>query len=47
MFGMGAGEMALIGIVAMFFLGPKKIPELAKGMGEGIGLFKKALKSEE
>lgn len=44
MLGMGFGEMMIIGAVALLFIGPKKIPELAKGMGEGIGVFKKALK---
>lgn len=44
MFGLGMGELVLIGIVVFLFLGPKKIPELAKGLGEGIGTFKKALK---
>jgi len=44
MFGLGMGEMIMVGIIALFFLGPKKIPELAKGLGEGIGSFKKALK---
>lgn len=46
MFGLGMGEMILIGVIALFFVGPKKIPELAKGLGEGIGSFKKALKEE-
>lgn len=46
MFGLGMGEMVLIGVIALFFVGPKKIPELAKGLGEGIGSFKKALKEE-
>jgi TatA/E family protein of Tat protein translocase len=46
MFGLGMGEMVLVGIIALFFVGPKKIPELAKGLGEGIGSFKKALKDE-
>jgi sec-independent protein translocase protein TatA len=46
MFGLGMGEMVLVGLIALFFVGPKKIPELAKGPGEGIGSFKKALKDE-
>ncbi len=46
MFGLGMGELVLVGIIALFFVGPKKIPELAKGLGEGIGSFKKALKDE-
>lgn len=31
----------------MLFIGPKKIPELAKGLGEGIGVFKKAIKEKD
>ncbi|MBA2403208.1 MAG: twin-arginine translocase TatA/TatE family subunit [Bdellovibrionales bacterium] len=46
MFGMGIGEIVLVGVIALFFVGPKKIPELAKGLGEGIGSFKKALRDE-
>ncbi len=47
MFGLGVAEIGLIGVIAFFFLGPKKIPELAKGIGEGIGVFKKALKENQ
>lgn len=46
MFGLSIGEIALIFLVALFFLGPKKLPELAKGMGKGIRDFQKALKGE-
>jgi len=43
------GPMELIVILAVFVLlfGGKKIPEVAKGLGEGIKNFKNALKSEE
>jgi sec-independent protein translocase protein TatA len=44
MFGLGMGELFLVGTIAFLFLGPKKIPELAKGLGEGIGTFKKAIR---
>lgn len=47
MFGLSFGEIALIAVVALLFLGPKKLPELAKGMGKGIRDFQKALKGEE
>jgi sec-independent protein translocase protein TatA len=36
----------LLGIAVLLF-GAKKIPELAKGLGEGIKNFKHALKTEE
>ena len=42
MFGLGAGELFLIFIVALLFLGPKKLPELAKGLGQAMNEFKKA-----
>ncbi|MDH4466985.1 MAG: twin-arginine translocase TatA/TatE family subunit [Bacteriovoracaceae bacterium] len=47
MFGLGVGEIMLICVVALLFIGPKKIPDLAKGMGKGIRDFQKALKGEE
>lgn len=33
----------MIGAVALIFFGPKRLPELAKGLGKGIRDFKKAL----
>lgn len=42
MFGIGGGELLLILIIALFFLGPKKLPELAKGLGQAIKEFQKA-----
>lgn len=47
MFGLGVGELALIGGIVLLFFGPKKLPELAKGIGIGIRDFKKALASDE
>ena len=43
----GLPEILIILIVAVLLFGGKKIPELAKGLGEGIKNFKSALKSEE
>ena len=42
MFGLGAGEILVIGVIALIFIGPKKLPELAKGLGRGIREFQKA-----
>ena len=42
MFGLGVQELMLILIIAMFFFGGKKLPEIAKGLGKGIREFKRA-----
>jgi len=36
-------HLLVILIVAMVAFGPKKLPELGKGLGEGIRGFKKAM----
>jgi sec-independent protein translocase protein TatA len=43
---LGPGEILIIVIVALLLFGGKKIPELAKGLGEGIKHFKSAVKDE-
>jgi sec-independent protein translocase protein TatA len=40
-------ELMLILGVAVLFFGGKKLPELAKGLGEGIKNFKHAMKEEQ
>lgn len=42
MFGLGVQELLLILVIAMFFFGGKKLPEIAKGLGKGIREFKRA-----
>jgi sec-independent protein translocase protein TatA len=42
----GWPELLVIGIVFVVLFGSKKIPEVAKGLGEGIRNFKNAMKSE-
>ena len=42
----GPMELLVILVVALLLFGGKKIPELAKGLGEGIKNFKTALKDE-
>ena len=43
----GFPELVVILVVAVLLFGGKKIPEVAKGLGEGIKNFKNALKNEE
>jgi sec-independent protein translocase protein TatA len=42
MFGLGMGELVLVVLILMIFFGPKKLPQLGKGIGEAIREFKKA-----
>ena len=44
MFGLGVGEILLISVVALIFIGPKKLPELARGLGKGLREFQNAAK---
>jgi sec-independent protein translocase protein TatA len=44
MFGLGLGELVVVFLIALIFIGPKKLPELAKGLGKGIRDFQNAAK---
>lgn len=44
---LGLPELVIIFVVALLVFGPKRLPELAKGLGKGIRDFKKALNGEE
>ena len=41
MFNLGAGEIAVIMIVALLLLGPEKLPELARGIGKFVREFRR------
>ena len=48
MFGsLGFGEIMLILLIVILIFGTSRIPELGRGLGEGIKNFKKAIKGEE
>ena len=43
MFGIGWTEILVILVVALLCLGPKRLPEIAKGLGRGLRDFRRAL----
>jgi len=42
MFGIGTTELLVILVIALIILGPKKLPEVAKGLGKAFGEFRRA-----
>jgi Tat protein translocase TatB subunit len=42
-FGIGMQELIIILVVALIFIGPKKLPDLAKSLGKGVAQFKGAM----
>lgn len=47
MFGLGLQELVIILVIVFFIFGAKRLPEMGKGIGEGIKNFKKSMKSED
>lgn len=43
----GVQELLIILAIAVLLFGGRKIPEIAKGLGEGIRQFKTALKGDK
>lgn len=43
MFGLGAGELIVVLVLVVLLFGSKKIPELARGIGQGVNELKKSL----
>lgn len=46
MFGLGAPELIIIGVVLLFLFGGSQLPRLAKGVADAIRELKKAAKDE-
>ena len=47
MFGIGTTELILIIVVLVLLFGAKKIPDLAKGLGEAVRHLRNGFKDEE
>ena len=40
-------HLLLIGVIALIFFGPKRLPELGKGLGESIRGFRDAMTQDK
>ena len=47
MFGLKMPELILIAIIIIFLFGARRIPEMAKGVADGIKTFKKSMKDDD
>ena len=47
MFRLGPGEIALIAAIVLIIFGPKRLPELGRGIGQFIKNFKKGIAGQE
>jgi TatA/E family protein of Tat protein translocase len=46
MFGLGLWEIGIILIVALLLLGPRRLPDLAQGVGRGLREFRQAIRED-
>ncbi|HLH31242.1 MAG TPA: twin-arginine translocase TatA/TatE family subunit [Terriglobia bacterium] len=46
MFRLGVPELLIIAVLVLFLFGGKKLPEMGKGIGEGIRNFKKSISGD-
>ncbi|MFZ3072225.1 MAG: twin-arginine translocase TatA/TatE family subunit [Thermodesulfobacteriota bacterium] len=44
MFGIGLAELIIIAALALIFIGPDKMPEIARALGKAFTELKKAMK---
>ncbi len=47
MFGLGVSELFLILLIVIVLFGATRIPNIGKGLGEGISNFRRGLKGDE
>ena len=41
---LGLSEMVVIGIIALLVIGPRRLPEVARGLGQAVRAFQDAVK---
>lgn len=47
MFGLGSQELIIVMVIVLVLFGGSKIPQMMKGMGEGMREFKKAAHEDD
>ncbi len=47
MFRLGLPELVVLLIIIFFLFGAKRLPEMGKGIGEGIKNFKRSIKGDD
>lgn len=47
MFNLGPGEIAIVVVAILLIFGPRKLPELAKSLGQSITEFKKSMANSD
>ncbi len=47
MFRLGLPELVILLIIIFFLFGAKRLPEMGKGIGEGIKNFKRSIKGDD